>query len=1226
MEVLLGQFKKSLIASGLMTLDEVEAFVDSLPSDDKPKDGSELAKALVRQKKLTKFQAQAIFQGKTKGLIMGDYVVLDRIGEGGMGQVYKARHKVMKRVVALKTLPSEATKLEAAVRRFHREVEVAARLSHPNIVTAFDAGEAHGTHYLVMEIVEGSDLASYVRQHGRLMVQTALDFILQAARGLEYAHNRGVVHRDIKPSNLVLDVEGTVKVLDMGLARLNEAIGLDDSTGQQTLTGTGQAMGTIDYMPPEQAENVKTADERSDIYSLGCTLHYFLIGRSVYSGDTTVMRLLAHRDADIPSLRAERPDVPEYLDAVFQKMVAKKPEDRFASMTEVIAELEKCAAPKPDEFAETADLGSVPLASAHAETQSLLKSDETPGDESLMLGLPVVSPVETMRRRMPKKDNKVLYGAIGAVVCLLVLVVGLFIALKPAGEEVAGRDKTVSVEKKQVAEATTPRIDPKTNNGDQSPSTSVMPVVSTRSGTNWSLEFDGKTSYVQTPLKYDGTHPITIEAIVKPYETEGKADIVVNSSGTDGFYLIRYGAFLQIGTVARRSIAFVQSTSHVNSGQMMHLAAVIDNHEARLYFDGTTEVRKGDIVCRNGRSDVAVRLGATATLNTTKFWGFHGIIDEVRISNIARYTEDFIPQRRFEPDENTMALYHFDEGSGDVLKDSSGNGHDGKIVGAKWVSVDDELRVVDGVADFPAISPSTGSLRKLEDISAGTSLDDIWVSNDGKRIYYTTGKSVSFAEREKHGLPFHEPTALLEARHITLTADERRMIYRNDGTGDESLYEVSRVDSSSQFENPQKTLDTSSFPRLSGSAKCPHLWPDGLRIYFQAGDNSEARLYVMSRPSLSSPWRAPELLPVKWDYQEGVLTNPFLTDDGKMLICCAEGRLDLKLMVAHRDSDSEPFGDFKPIYTSEGKPLYGRAPFFVEKTGELFFACVAPTIPRKEWYERDWDWDIWVLEDFALGADKETTESTSTDMQSGSSRTVRWILSLGGEVTVRINGRKIDVQVIDDLPSEPFEIERIIINGESASGKDESLKLGENAKYLNDLEHVNGLYLHHLFLSDTDLQYIGRLTNLQLMAIQDCKIASSDLAHFQGLQRLGTLNLDGSSVDDVSIEHLGLSANLESLNLNRTNVTNKCLSYLRQRLKLQQLFLDETSITDAGIENVAALPVTRLSLKDTQITDQSIKHLKKLKNLSQIYLSGTAITKAGIAELQAAFPKCDIVE
>ena len=242
-----------------------------------------------------------------------------------MGQVFKAQHKVMKRVVALKTLPASATKSERAVRRFHRVVEVAARLSHPNIVTAYDAGESHGVHYLVMEYVEGTDLGTLVRKRGRLPVGSALHYVVQVARALEYAHGQKIIHRDIKPSNLLLDKEGTVKVLDMGLARLNEEVRASDETAEETLTGTGQAMGTIDFMPPEQAENTKAADERSDIYSLGCTLFYLLTGRAVYGGDTTVMKLLAHREAEIPSLKAERPEVPEHLDVTIVN--AKQPPD-----------------------------------------------------------------------------------------------------------------------------------------------------------------------------------------------------------------------------------------------------------------------------------------------------------------------------------------------------------------------------------------------------------------------------------------------------------------------------------------------------------------------------------------------------------------------------------------------------------------------------------------------------------------------------------------------------------------------------------------------------------------------------------------------------------------------------------------------------------------------------------------------------------------------------------
>jgi serine/threonine protein kinase len=343
MAVELDELVHSLSNSGLMSADEIDAVINGMPEKERPGDAKQLVREMVRRKKLTKFQAQVAYQGKSRGLVMGNYVILDKLGEGGMGQVYKARHRRMDRIVALKVLPSEAMKQPNAVQRFQQEVKAAAQLTHPNIVTAYDADEAGGVHFLVMEHVEGNDLASLGDETAKIPVGTAVDYIVQAARGLEYAHGKNIIHRDIKPSNLLLDSEGTVKVLDMGLARFNEKAEAEDVTEAEGLTQSGQVMGTLDYMSPEQAQSTKTADEKSDIYSLGCTLFYLLTGKPVYEGETLVAKIIAHRDEPIPYLREVRSDVPKLLDETFRKMVAKSPRLRYESMSRVIAVLEKFA-------------------------------------------------------------------------------------------------------------------------------------------------------------------------------------------------------------------------------------------------------------------------------------------------------------------------------------------------------------------------------------------------------------------------------------------------------------------------------------------------------------------------------------------------------------------------------------------------------------------------------------------------------------------------------------------------------------------------------------------------------------------------------------------------------------------------------------------------------------------------------------------------------------------
>ena len=235
-----------------------------------------LTDELLRRGWLTRFQLTEIERGRGKDLVCGQYVLLEGLGEGGMGRVFKARHRRMKRVVALKFIHKHLLTHPLAVQRFYREIEAVARLSHPNIVMAFDADEIDGTHFFVTEYVEGVDLRTLLERDGPLPVARACEAARQAALGLQHAHLRGLVHRDIKPANLLLSREGVVKIVDLGLARLT--LPDPDDAGAVNLTRTGELMGTPDYLAPEQIHDFHRADIRADIYSLGCTLYQLLAG------------------------------------------------------------------------------------------------------------------------------------------------------------------------------------------------------------------------------------------------------------------------------------------------------------------------------------------------------------------------------------------------------------------------------------------------------------------------------------------------------------------------------------------------------------------------------------------------------------------------------------------------------------------------------------------------------------------------------------------------------------------------------------------------------------------------------------------------------------------------------------------------------------------------------------------------------------------------------------
>ncbi|MBI1370645.1 MAG: protein kinase [Planctomycetes bacterium] len=357
-------------------------------------DGKVILQRLVRDGHLSEFQAKAVWQGAAASLLIGGaYVIVDRLGSGGMGVVYKARHRMMNRIVAVKVLSAALSHNEAMKKRFFREVQAAARLNHPNIVTAYDAGEHAHRLFLVMEFVDGVDLSTLIDKRGPIGIDQAVNIVLQSAAALDYAHAQGVIHRDVKPANLLLRRDGVVKVLDMGLAVLIDA----ESQAEHSLTMSGRMMGTVEYMPPEQAENPKLADHRADIYALGCTLYRIVTGQLPYTGETAFSLALAHRDRPIPNIGDTLPGAAEALQHVFARMVAKQRDDRYPSMRHVIEALQQ-ALPSAARTPLHLDSRTIGGSRSDPEGMTLPGAERTPPSfESTMPTMP--APASSARQR-----------------------------------------------------------------------------------------------------------------------------------------------------------------------------------------------------------------------------------------------------------------------------------------------------------------------------------------------------------------------------------------------------------------------------------------------------------------------------------------------------------------------------------------------------------------------------------------------------------------------------------------------------------------------------------------------------------------------------------------------------------------------------------------------------------------------------------------------------------
>lgn len=849
---------------------------------------------------------------------IGQYRLLAKIGEGGMGAVYKAMHMRLEKIVALKVLPAERTRDAEALARFNREMKAVGRLQHPNIVGAHDAGEADGVHYLVMEYVEGVDLDRLLKQHGPLPVPDACELVRQAALGLQEAYEHQMVHRDIKPSNLMLTVErskkqhrGVVKILDLGLALLEEP------SQARELTATGQLMGTIDYMSPEQVESTHHVDIRSDVYSLGVTLYKLLTGTSPFAftkADTAFKRLYAVVHLPPTPIGQHRPDVPRELAALIERMLAKKADDRPATPDEVAEALTP--------FAGHLNVNVLLAEGKQAATDAGFAESTHPSrlQQTLRPSTPALVPT-------PSRAARSQFRPAIFVAAAVVIVGGLLLAWRHFIANIVPRD-----DKALVAHGAG------SQSADTEPSPEMPPAQAqgVYDGDN-ALNFLGGGIVEVPSFKLPREGELTIEAYVTARKTQVgllPKDEQIRLVGQEGT------AKLQIYEGRWNGYAFhnqLHAERPAPANERTHLALVRTATQKRLYVNGRLAASFDAPGWRVDEDPFPFQIGQK---------DFEGVIDEIRVSNISRYDENFTPHARFEPDVNTLVLYHCDEGQGDVLRDSSGSNHHGKTAGVNWLKPLENAGAPTR-APVPARAPGDELWKlaetqtlELQQLQYGTFFSPA-ISHDGLALIVTLAinrpgelrdRDLALSTRASRNAPWSPLVSLGyevnspgnlntdEDSYGSISQDQQTLVFFSKREKSDSLWVATRDSATDPFAKAIKLGDDinvklirSIYPGLSANAR----WltfarrKDSILTGWIAQRNAEDGSYHLARPF------GPAIDAL------GILWRSTVSDDGLTLVCVIGSGLNPFtdngiLWTASRTSTDEAFGSLRSLETSLG--------------------------------------------------------------------------------------------------------------------------------------------------------------------------------------------------------------------------------------------------------------------------------------------------------------------
>ncbi|MBI2195399.1 MAG: protein kinase [Planctomycetes bacterium] len=611
---------------------------------------------------------------------IGRYRLKRQLGRGGMGAVYLAEDEHLGRTVAVKVLATELSKSRTYVERFHREARAAARLNHPHIVSAIDVGQDGFRHYFVMEYIDGEMLRRRLNVRGPLSESEALDVCEKVAMALEHASAHGIIHRDIKPENIMIDRDGLVKLLDMGLAK-------DLRDTNTSLTQAGTLIGTPLYASPEQLRGEPDVDARTDIYSLGITLYHMLVGRPPFDGENVAVITLKHLTEEVPSPRLDRPEISEDTARLVWRMTRPRRDDRYQAASDLLVDIRR-----------------------------VMRGERIAGPSTTLEGGRRLQRRKGTHRR-PRLRHLAVGLAVIAIAAALLILAWLFSRPPPAARPTATTTtarmgvtssaplpaSTVSpLEDERPGTAPTP---PAALDTESAPTPPVAPgqlpprppldAGTENLGRLTGLEFkppDDRVIFEDRP-EFNLEERLTAEAWVKVRTFDSLGTIVQKASADsrwgDQSYGLTVGMDQRIYFMASGEDEWFRLGSRpLKPGVLIHIAATFDEGKVRLFINGEQhEERNWSLRRLQPSREGPLVLGNTAS---KKRQAFDGRIYQVRISSTTRYLENFKPSRRLEKDEESVLVTWMEEGSGQAVRAWLGGGEaqpwSGRITGAQWIT------------------------------------------------------------------------------------------------------------------------------------------------------------------------------------------------------------------------------------------------------------------------------------------------------------------------------------------------------------------------------------------------------------------------------------------------------------------------------------------------------------------------------------------------------------